>query len=66
VTLPPLICSGDCNLDGNTSINELIFAVVVGLQGAGIDNCLALDANADRLVTIDEIISAVGTALDGC
>ena len=62
----PAVCTGDCNGDGSTNVNELVFAVLVALEGGGLENCLVLDTNGDLIVSINELIVAVGTALNGC
>ena len=48
------------------SIGELILAVDISLGSAPTTACPAVDRNGDGLVTIDELIAAVGNALDGC
>jgi hypothetical protein len=62
----PVACIGDCNDDGNVSINEVIIGVIVALNGGSVDVCLILDADGDQVITIDELILAVNAALLGC
>jgi hypothetical protein len=59
-------CAGDCNGDWSVTLDELVQAinVALGLTANGI--CPRLDGNLDGLVAIDEVIKAVGSALDGC
>jgi hypothetical protein len=40
--------------------------VHVALGNPNISTCLAGDANHDNQITVDEILTAVGTALNGC
>ncbi len=60
------ICGGDCNLDGQVVVNELVLGVSIALGSDRISACPAMDANYERNVTVNELISAVGHALDGC
>jgi hypothetical protein len=60
------VCAGDCNGDGQVSINELVTAVSIALGGAPVTSCEAADPNGDGQVSIDELILAVAHALDGC
>lgn len=59
-------CSGDCNQNGQVTIDELLAGVNIALDGATIDACPLLDGNGDGSVTIDEILRAVNEALNGC
>jgi len=59
-------CIGDCNGDGEVTINELITGVNIALGSANISSCESLDVNGDGEVTINELISAVSNALNGC
>jgi len=61
---PP--CPGDCNEDENVTVDELVRGVGIALGTVGIEECLALDADANRRVTVDELIGAVNKALRGC
>lgn len=67
-TATALRCIGDCNGDGQVTIDEVLHAVNMSLGTiGGADVCLAsFDANGDGVVAINELISAVNDALDGC
>lgn len=58
-------CVGDCNHDGEVTVDELIDMVNVAL-GSAQASCSAGDANADGEITIDEILTAVNATLNGC
>jgi hypothetical protein len=62
---PPL-CTGDCDGGDAVSINELIVAVNISLGSSSASACLAVDRDDSGTVTIDELIAAVGNALNGC
>jgi hypothetical protein len=62
----PVPCNGDCNGDGAVAINELILAVNISTGAAQASECQAADRNGSDTVTIDELIAAVGNALNGC
>jgi hypothetical protein len=59
-------CIGDCNGDGEVSVDELLTMVNIALGTADIASCVAGDANRDGTITIDEILAAVVNALNGC
>lgn len=60
------VCLGDCNGNGQVTVDELVTGVSIALGEAPIENCAALDANGDRLATIDELVQALNNALDSC
>lgn len=64
-TLPPLPCAGDCNVDGVTSVDEIVTLIQLAL-GAAATPCSAGDLDADGAITVDEIVRAVDVALRGC
>jgi hypothetical protein len=65
-TPPTPSCVGDCNGDGEVTINELIVGVNIALGNAAVDSCPAFDANGNGMVTINELIAAVNNASEGC
>ncbi|MBI3782076.1 MAG: beta-propeller fold lactonase family protein [Deltaproteobacteria bacterium] len=60
------MCAGDCNGDGEVTVDELVRAVSIALGEQASSGCVAADTNADGSVTIEEIIAAVNKALNGC
>lgn len=58
-------CAGDCNHDGAVTVDELLTAVNIALNGDPAA-CPSCDANGDGIVTVDELVTAVGFALGGC
>jgi len=66
---PPIItvhCLGDCNDDYQVSIAELITAVNIALGSASYETCVNADADLDGTIRINDLIAAVGSALQGC
>src|SRR5512143_1696693 len=59
-------CPGDCNLDGDVHIDELIVGVRIALLEDPIAACPAFDGNGDGTLAIDELIRAVASLLNGC
>jgi hypothetical protein len=57
-TRGPLDCGGDCDGDGQVSINELILGVNIALGTAAADSCAAFDRNRDGQVSVSELIAA--------
>jgi hypothetical protein len=46
------------------SVDELVIGIQIALSETGA--CAALDANEDGIITVDELVTAVGNALTGC
>jgi hypothetical protein len=71
-TPTPIVCAGDCSGDGSVDINELILLVKISLGDADVSQCPAGDVTGpepgvpDGQITVDELIRAVGNALNGC
>jgi predicted dienelactone hydrolase len=63
---PPMGCAGDCDGDGEVTIEELIILVNIALGNAAVTACTAGDTDGDGTIAIDEIIRAVNAALSGC
>jgi glucose/arabinose dehydrogenase len=63
---PAAACTGDCDGDGNVSIDELVQGVNIALGSRALETCPAFDPNGTQRVTIDELIAAVTGALEGC
>jgi cytochrome c peroxidase len=59
-------CTGDCNLDGSVTVDELIASVNVALDTAPLAACVVADVDGDGMVAVNELIAAVGRALNGC
>lgn len=59
-------CVGDCNGDGEVTVDEVIIGVniALGVTSAGV--CPAFDPSGDGQVTVDEVLLAVNRALTGC
>lgn len=56
---------GDCHGDGSVSVDELVLAVVLALDGRPAIECRATDRNGDMRIDIAEIIAAVRNSLEG-
>lgn len=59
-------CPGDCEGDGEVTIDNLLLLVNIALDQAPLTSCRAGDLDANGSITIDEIIAAVGVALSSC
>ncbi len=64
--LPAFACPGDCDDDDAVGIADLVLATAIGLEQQPLDRCPSADLDDSGWVTIDELVSAVGYALDGC
>jgi len=58
------VCQGDCDADGRVSMADLMLGVNDLLDRQA--RCGNADGDMDGRVSIDEMIGAVGFALDGC
>lgn len=56
---------GDCNRDGEVTVEELVAMSSIALGTRTLSRCTAADANGDARVTVDEILRAVSIALGG-
>lgn len=63
-TQTPLPCFGDCDGDGQVTVNDILTLVNLAVGNADISTCSAEDA--DTQVTIDLVLAAVNNALLGC
>jgi hypothetical protein len=59
-------CTGDCNGDGEVTIDEVVQAVRILLQEEQRSACPTADADGNGNVTIDEVVRAVRAVLEGC
>ena len=53
-------------MNDRVDVSELVIAVRLALGLGDLLDCRAADQNSDSLVTITELIRAVGNALNGC
>ena len=59
-------CVGDCNGDGEVTVNELLVLVNITLDTAALSSCAVGDQNDDGQITVNEIIGGVNNALGSC
>lgn len=59
-------CIGDCNGDGEVTVNEVVVAVNIALGVFDVGQCPNADRDGDGEVTIDELLVGVNDALNGC
>lgn len=59
-------CIGDCNVDRDVTIDELMVGVNISLGESGVDSCVAFDADVSESVTVDEVITGMTMGLEGC
>lgn len=59
-------CPGDCDADGEVSINELVTGVLINLGDSPIDACRSFDRNGDGKAAVNELVQATLAALLGC
>lgn len=59
-------CDGDCNRDGQVSVDELLLSVSIILGAEPLRRCPDADLDRSAEVALDELISAVNAAVHGC
>jgi hypothetical protein len=59
-------CTGDCDGDGEVTVDELIRGVNIALGHVEVSQCDALDADHDGVIRIFELVLAVNRVLDRC
>jgi hypothetical protein len=59
-------CSGDCDGNGQVTVDELLRGIGIVLGQGEAAGCTAFDVSGDGVVTVDEIVLAVNVALHGC
>jgi hypothetical protein len=57
-----LPCKGDCNGDGEVTINELVTAVDIALGTAPLSMCRAVDLDDNGIVTVNELMEPSGSS----
>jgi hypothetical protein len=62
----PVPCMGDCNSDGEVSIDELVLGMSIMLGRATVDQCPAYDADCGPTLRIDCLVRAANSAVIGC
>ena len=65
-TKTPGGCVGDCDSNGEVTIDEVIKGVNIALGNATVDTCRQFDVDGSGAVTINELIIAVTNVLSGC
>ena len=59
-------CPCDCDGDGQVQVEEVITAVAIAQGEAAPEDCVNADVSADGIVTVDEIVAGITSALHGC
>lgn len=59
-------CPGDCNGDGQVSVNELVRAVAIAVGVSPLGECAVIDTSGNGSAEVGELVAAVGSALNGC
>ncbi len=59
-------CSAHCNGSGSVEITDVMQLVNIALGAADLSSCDPGDLNRDGHITVDEIITAVDSAVNGC
>ena len=59
-------CAGDCNGDGQVTVDELVTLARIALGVASLSACHPGDTNSDGRITVDEIVAAVNAAGNQC
>lgn len=60
------VCPGDCYGVRKVTIQELVLAIGIALDESELYRCFAADPDESNVVTVDELLAAVNSALYGC
>jgi hypothetical protein len=60
------VCVGDCNNDGEVTIDDILRGVNLALGSGDLSLCSSIDRDGSGEVTVDEIVAAVNAALSSC
>jgi plastocyanin len=66
LTRPVFACIGDCDLDGQVSLVDLVHGVNIALGAAPVESCALLDENADDAIEVGELVAAVDGLIESC
>lgn len=66
LTAAAVSCVGDCGGHGAVTLGDLVTMVNIALDPAKLTDCEAGDANGDKSIEVDELITAASNALRGC
>jgi len=59
-------CPCDCNTDRTVRVSELMTGVNINFERLGMDRCATADYDGDGHVEVNDLVSGVGAALNGC
>ncbi len=62
----PNRCAGDCDESGSVTIDELVTLVGIAFESMPIETCEAGNPDGNREIALNEIVTAVSSALRGC
>lgn len=65
LTIAPA-CPGDCDGNGNVSVDELVLGVGITMDQVPASECQAIDSDGDSQVSVADVVSAVANALSNC
>ncbi len=65
-TAAPPACVGDCDSDGEVTVDELVRGVDIALDALSPQDCAAMSCRGFSAVTVDCLVEAVDAALNGC
>jgi predicted acyl esterase len=63
---PAQMCGGDCNLDCQVTVDEILVVVDGSLTDASIVACAPGDIDGDGAFTVNDVVGGVANALDAC
>jgi len=60
------VCARDCDNDDAVTVDELLIGINIILMQEGLNTCRRFDLDRGSLVTIDELVRAIQSVLNGC
>ena len=65
-TLAPVPCVGDCQGDGEVTIDDMILGILIAQGIEPVSACPAFDPDGSGEVTIADLVQGVDNLLFGC
>jgi len=59
-------CAGDCDHDGQVTVDELVLGVNILLESAQLSQCPSFDVDNSGAVEVNELVLGVGNLLNSC
>lgn len=59
-------CAGDCDRDGQVTVDELVTAINIALGVSDLSACRTADTDSGEGISVAELVAAAGNSIHGC